>query len=91
MNKSLGYTVEDVAKPSKANPLTVVPRTADSIYNQSAETTSSSTPAAAPVINNISAPNNTVNNSSSKSPMKIDVKNPESSVNNMFASRQRFS
>ena len=91
MNKSLGYTVEDVAKPSKANPLTVVPKTADSIYNQSAETTSSSTPAAAPVINNISAPNNTVNNSSSKSPMKIDVKNPESSVNNMFANRQRFS
>jgi hypothetical protein len=78
-------------QPTKANPLTVVPRTADSIYNQSAETTSSSTPAAAPVINNISAPNNTVNNSSSKSPMKIDVKNPESSVNNMFASRQRFS
>ena len=91
MNKSLGYTVEDVAKPSKANPLTVVPKTADSIYNQSAETTSSSTPAAAPVINNISAPSNTVNNSSSKSPMKIDVKNPESSVNNMFAGRQRFS
>ena len=91
MNKSLGYTVEDVAKPSKANPLTVVPKTADSIYNQSAETTSSSTPAAAPVINNISAPNNTVNNSSSKSPMKIDVKNPESSVNNMFEGRQRFS
>lgn len=91
MNKSLGYTVEDVAKPSKANPLTVVPRTADSIYNQSAETTSSSVNTTAPVINNISAPNNTVNNSSSKSPMKIDVKNPESSVNNMFANRQRFS
>ena len=92
MNKALGYTVEDIkpTKPTKANPLTVVPRTADSIYNQSAETTSSSTPATAPVINNISAPNNTVNNSSSKSPMKVDIKNPESSVNNMFASRQRF-
>ena len=78
-------------QPTKANPLTVVPRTADSIYNQSAETVPSASPSTVPVINNISAPNNTVNNSTSKAPMKIDVKNPESSVNNMFAGRQRFS
>ena len=76
--------------PSQANPLTVVPRTADSIYNQSAETTASSAPAGTSVINNISSPNTVNNNGSGKSSMKTDIKNPETSVGKMFANRQQF-
>jgi len=76
--------------PEQVTPTAEAPKAANAVYNQSAETVQSATPAVTPVVNNISSPTNVVNNSSSKSPMRIDVKNPESSVQAMFSSRQKF-
>ena len=78
------------AKPEQVTPTAEAPKAAKAVYNQSAETVQSASPTIAPVVNNISSPTNVVNNSSSKSPMRIDVKNPESSVQAMFSSRQKF-
>ena len=80
----------EAPKAEQVTPTAEAPKAANAVYNQSAETVQSASPTIAPVVNNISSPTNVVNNSSSKSPMRIDVKNPESSVQAMFSSRQKF-
>jgi hypothetical protein len=76
--------------PTAITPTAVAPVAANAVYTQSAETAQSAIAPVAPLTNNISSPTSVVNNSSSQALMRMDVKNPESSVQNMFSSRLKF-
>ena len=84
-------TIPEQNVPKQSIPEQNAPTNAESIYNQSAETTASSMPTTAPIINNISSPTTNVvgGGKSSKLPM-ANVKHEESSVLKMFESRQKF-
>ena len=79
-------------KPQQLNPAQMDTNTplseADSVYNKSAEI--SPTGNSAPVTNNIGGSTTNVNNSSSSTVMKNEVKNLELTVNRLFSERQKF-
>jgi hypothetical protein len=82
-----GWDKSEAVTPSKINASAPLSE-ADSVYNKSAEI--SPTGNSAPVINNITAPTTNVNNSSSSTVMKNEVKNLEASVNRLFLERNKF-
>ena len=82
-----GWDKSEAVTPSKINASSPLSE-AETVYNKSAEISSSGN--SAPVINNITAPTTNVNNSSSSTVMKNEVKNSESSVNRLFSNRQTF-
>jgi hypothetical protein len=82
-----GWDKPEAVTPSKINASVPVSE-ADMVYNKSAEI--SPTGNSAPVTNNIGGSTTNVNNSSSSTVMKNEVKNLELTVNRLFSNRQTF-
>ena len=86
-NKKDFFDKPEAVTPSKINASAPVSE-ANMVYNKSAEI--SPTGNSAPVTNNIGGSTTNVNNSSSSTVMKNEVKNLELTVNRLFSERQKF-